>query len=102
MTAFLTGVLAIWRIGSLLTNPSDAGPYGMMHEIRRLVGMEYNEYSQLEGSNEFAKMLSCMWCNSVWFGWIYAYTFRKQWDVHWFFVGLALSTAVIVLDNSLE
>jgi hypothetical protein len=99
---FLVGVLSTWRIGSLLTDPQDAGPYGMMHEFRRLMGMEYNEFSELNGTNEFARMLACTWCNSVWLGWAYAFMFRKRWDVHWFFVGLAISAAVILLDNRLE
>lgn len=102
MTAFLILTFAIWRISSLLTNPGDADPYGLMHKFRDLVGMEYDEYSNLNGTNEFARMLACVWCNSVWLGWGAAFLFRGQWDVHWLIVGLALSAATILVNEYIQ
>lgn len=96
---FVILAFAIWRITSLLTNPGDAGPWGIMHKVRHFLGMEYDEWSSLTGNNEFTRMLSCTWCSSVWFGWIAAFLFRGHWDVHWLIVGLALSGAVILIDT---
>ncbi len=61
-------VLAIWRVTRLVGDPREAGPYNLLDKMRTKVGIVYNEFSVLEGENEFARGLVCVYCLSVWLG----------------------------------
>jgi len=57
-------VLATWRLSSLLSR--EDGPYNMLSRLRGKLGVVQNVNSEPYGTNEFARGLLCMWCNSVW------------------------------------
>lgn len=56
--------LATWRITSLFVE--EEGPYLLFVRLRKFIGVDYNEYSEVIAKNEFAKMFTCIWCLSIW------------------------------------
>ena len=61
--------LAVWRFASLLV--SEDGPFYLFGRLRNWVGVEYDAYSQPYGSNEVAKIFSCIACMTVWLSALY-------------------------------
>lgn len=64
-TMVIVGLIT-WRIASLLKD--EPGPFGILSKFRDVVGLRYDEHSELVAHNEFAAMLSCVWCSSLWIG----------------------------------
>lgn len=58
------GVLAVFRLTMLLT--TEGGPWGILERLRLWLGVRYDEYGERDGTNEFAKLLICPWCTSLW------------------------------------
>lgn len=58
--------LATWRLASLAA--SEDGPYRILARFRHWAGVRYDPQGGPFGNNEFAKMLACPYCNSVWIG----------------------------------
>ncbi len=63
---FLIIALGTWRLSSLLAD--EDGPFTIFGRLRHAVGVRYDERSQRYGTNELAKMVMCLWCNSIWLG----------------------------------
>jgi hypothetical protein len=57
---------AVWRIGDLFANDANAGPFDLLHKLRWLAGVSYDEFSGMYGANGLARGLICIRCNSVW------------------------------------
>ena len=93
---------ATYRLTSLFLAQSDAepGPYGILNEFRHFVGVRYNEHSNAYGLNEFAQMLTCVYCLSFWVGVAVAVAYVAIPDYTTIIcLPLALSTGVIVIKN---
>jgi hypothetical protein len=93
-------VLAIWRITRLLGDPGEAGPWHVMDRIRLKIGVEYDEYSELVGTNEFARGAICVKCLSIWLGALFALLYAIS-PIAAFFVSLpfALSAGAIIIEG---
>ncbi len=63
---FLIIALGIWRLSSLLAD--EDGPFAIFERLRHIIGVRYDERSRRYGTNELAKMVMCLWCNSIWLG----------------------------------
>jgi hypothetical protein len=63
---FLILALATWRISYMLVN--EDGPYAILANFRRLLGVRYDDYSQVYGISMPGKLLTCVYCTSVWVG----------------------------------
>ena len=61
-------LLAAYRLSDMLADPRQEGPYGILLGFRNLVGVYYDEYSDIQGRTGFARGLLCQYCNSVWIG----------------------------------
>lgn len=88
------GVLITWRITSMLVN--EDGPADIFARLRDWLGVRYGEVSQPYGTNGVANALCCVWCTSIWVGWVMALIFVRH-DA--FFVGLAYSAGTIIVDK---
>lgn len=100
ITHLLVLALATFRLASLFARES--GPFEMFYRFRHMVGVRYDQMSRPEGSNQFAKGLICVWCNSLWFGLLLSGLYL--WlgvVVVWASLPLALSAVTIMLDNRL-
>lgn len=72
-------------------------PFRIMAHIRQVVGVVPDVDMSLQ-PNEVAKLLSCVWCSSVWIGCIIALTASRPW-----YYGLAYSmVAVMVYERWIE
>lgn len=60
--------LAVWRLSSLLV--VEDGPFDIFAQVRSRVGVKYDEMSHPYGTNVLSKMLSCIWCVSIWISFI--------------------------------
>ena len=90
--------LAVWRISNLFVN--EDGPFMVFAEVRHLVGVRYNESSEVVGSNELAKLLTCVFCFSVWIGLIVAVAYYSYpIPTYWVCLPFALSALAISLDK---
>lgn len=93
--------LATWRMASLLA--SEDGPFECFGKLRHLLGVRYDQSSQPYGTNWLAKGVTCVWCNSVWFGffWVILYLFLAQYAV-WLAAPLALSAVAILIQGAAD
>lgn len=91
--------LATWRVSSLLA--SEDGPYRILARLRHMLGVRYDEHSLPYGTTELAKMVACIWCNSVWVGAVAALSYAL-WPavVPWLCLPLALSAAAVLLHRA--
>jgi hypothetical protein len=96
MTRLLIGILATWRISSLLVSDHETGPFDLFGRLRDAVGVNYTADSRRVGSNELARVFTCIWCMSVWVGWIVA---LAQSPKQWFVRGLAYSAGAIIMEK---
>lgn len=60
--------LATWRVSSLIVN--EEGPFDIFLRIRKLAGIVHDENGKplMIPERFFSKLLSCVWCSSVWVG----------------------------------
>lgn len=65
-------ILGVMCLSRFVVGPEYSGPFHIIDRLRRFVGMEYDEYSNLRGRNVLAQGLSCMVCAPVWIGVIVA------------------------------
>lgn len=58
--------LAVWRISSLIT--SEDGPFLAFRFLRSLTGIQHDDDGHvfMVPDTSIAKLLSCLWCASVW------------------------------------
>lgn len=64
MMNLLVGILATWRLSSLLFR--EGGPFEMFDRVREIAGVRHDEHGEAVADNQIGKMLSCFWCTSVW------------------------------------
>lgn len=90
--------LATWRISNLFVN--EDGPYMLFAELRRLAGVTYGPTSEPIAGNELAKLLTCVFCFSVWLGLavVVAHYFYPI-HTYWACLPFALSAGAIVIDR---
>lgn len=90
--------LAVWRISNLFVN--EDGPFVLFAELRRLVGVTHDFESEPIASNELAKLLTCVFCFSIWLGLAVAVAYYFY-PVHTYWVCLpfALSAGAIAVDR---
>lgn len=62
--------LATWRISHLLV--SEDAPYSLAARFRNYIGIRYDINSKRIATNELARLFMCVWCLSVWIGWLLA------------------------------
>lgn len=62
----LTGILATWRLTSLLYR--EDGPFDVFGKVRDLAGVRYDEMSKPFSDSQVGKALTCFWCTSIWAG----------------------------------
>ena len=66
LETFLIIVLVTYRL-TLLIN-KEAGPFDMFGKFRARIGIKFDQYSNPYATNQFAEMILCPYCLSVWIG----------------------------------
>lgn len=59
-----TGILATWRLASLLY--AEDGPADVFAKMRDMAGVRYDERSNRVADTIAGKALCCFWCTSMW------------------------------------
>lgn len=62
----LVAILTTYRLTLLVSK--EAGPFDMFGRFRSWVGVEFDQYSKPVATNQFAEMILCPFCLSVWIG----------------------------------
>jgi hypothetical protein len=71
--------------------------------LRQWAGVGYDDNGAPYGTNELAKALVCIWCNSVWVGAVLALAYYLIPDVlFWLALPLALSAGAVIFNNLIE
>lgn len=89
MLELLVAALAVWRLSSLFAR--ERGPGNLFGRIRILASR----------SDELIAGLTCMWCNSIWFGAMLSVLFSgtlMEWIEH----TLAVSAMSILFETIME
>lgn len=98
MLTFFLLTLAAWRVTSLLVN--EDGPADVFIRLRVKLGMRYDEYNLPVATTFLAHLLSCVWCASVWIGFLAAVLSETSRDFASFiFTALAISAGVILIER---
>lgn len=97
----LLGMLATWRLSSLLTRPSDSGPYEIFARVRDLTGIKYDEHGRC--IHHPANPLCCIWCTSIWIAFFVAILIRGDYNfVETCILWLALSAGALVTESVIK
>jgi hypothetical protein len=92
--------LAVGRLSRMLAYVDEGGPWNILHKLRHLIGVRYDEQSNPYGTNTFANGALCVVCNSVWFGVFVAVTYAIIPELAvLIFLPLALSDIAILLEK---
>lgn len=80
-------ILATWRISSMLTSDSEAGPFNTLDGIRHY-------------GRKLSDAFYCLWCMSIWIGLIItiAYLYQPNYTI-WIMLPFALSAGAIAMDK---
>jgi len=71
---FIILSLAAWRIANLIVDDSEDGPFDILPKIRYVLGIRYDSRNRMLSVDkprlykELGRMVSCMWCLSLWVG----------------------------------
>lgn len=65
---FLIYCFGAWRIARFLADDNEGGPWDVFHRFRNLVGVEYDQYSAMVGTNVISRLIICPYCSSFWIG----------------------------------
>lgn len=66
---FLLASLAVWRIGNMISDIDQAGPFGVLDWIRLKIGVKFDTYSvPFTERGSLADLMMCIYCNSLWIG----------------------------------
>ena len=71
---FIILSLAAWRIANLIVDDSEDGPFDILPKIRHILGIRYDSRNRMLSVDkprlykELGRMVSCMWCLSLWVG----------------------------------
>jgi len=87
--------LTTWRIASLLVN--EPAPFELLSRFRHAVGVRYGSAGQPLGTNELAKLFTCVWCMSIWVGSVVALAHYRDWG--FLVYGLAYSAVSIIIES---
>lgn len=61
--------LCVWRIGNMLADTDQSGPFELLDRLRALCGVRYSPESVAYAKHgSLGSMLLCVDCNSVWIG----------------------------------
>lgn len=90
-------VLATWRVSSLLAR--EEGPYDVLHKLRYYLGVRYNEYSEPHSDKMLGQLVLCIWCNSIWVGFLIAVASNPFSVYSYTIVPLALSAGAILVEE---
>lgn len=94
--------LAIWRMSSLVAR--EEGPGDFFLHMRRLNGVYYGQDGEVIARGQLAKLITCVWCQSVWWSAIASalYVYGMGLSVWWWMpLTLALSAIAIIADEKL-
>lgn len=87
--------LVVWRLSHLLVH--EPAPFDLLSRFRHIIGVRHNDIGQPLGTNELAKLFTCVWCLSMWIGWGVALAHYRSWD--FVVYGLAYSAVSCVLES---
>jgi len=98
MLKLITLSLATWRVSSLLA--SEAGPFDVFGRLRTLLGVRKGPDGAEYGTNELARMITCVWCCSLWVGagWVIGYWLIPD-VIVWLALPFALSAGVVIVEE---
>lgn len=97
---FILG-MGTWRLTSLIVN--EDGPFYIFERFRHFIGVRYTETNEPFGTNVIAEGLSCIWCASVWFGFLTLLFYVLNPLITLIvYTGLTLSTLAIVVEEVLD
>ena len=89
--------LACARLASLVA--AEDGPYRLLDRFRKWAGVRYDAQGVPFGNNEFAKMIACPYCNSVWIGVALTAVYFLWPAVVWLCLPFALSAVACFLSD---
>lgn len=92
--------LATWRLSSLLAD--EEGPFGIFVKIRFFLGVRTDPKTGTQFfMNSIAKGAVCVWCNSLWFGLLFALLLDNVSFAMYIVHVLSLSTIAIIVETML-
>ena len=83
--------VAVWRLSSLFA--VELGPFSVFEKIR--FSARNSKYKIVR---DFSPGIECVWCNSVWFGALFA-VFIATGLFEWIVFSLALSAVAIMINS---
>jgi len=92
--------LATWRMSHLLTY--EDGPWHLFERLRYLSGVRYDAESHEIATTHLAEGVLCTWCNSVWFGMLWAALYAMTPGAIYAALPLALSALSIAIQELCE
>lgn len=96
----LLALLATWRLSSLLTRPTDSGPYEIFARFRDFTGIKYDEKGYC--LHHPLNPLCCIWCTSMWVAIlpaIYLTISLNYNPIDFVILWLAMSTGAILIES---
>lgn len=98
---FLVMGLSTWRLSSFLVNEN--GPWDIFVKVREVLGIQHDEDGDIISwsgvGNFFGPLLECLWCTSVWVGFVVYASYFAWTPVFHLHLVLALSTVAILVNE---
>lgn len=99
----LLAILAVWRLSSLLTRPTDSGPFEIFARLRDATGIKYDERGHCV--HPAWNPLCCIWCASMWVALpvtIYFWAYKNYNFVESIILWFALSAGAIIMERVID
>lgn len=90
--------LATFRISSLAAG--EEGLFRLFDWLRSLIGVKRDDAGKTYGTNDFARGLTCLWCNSIWIGLLFTVSYAWQNEMTVLAsTPFALSSVVMIIER---
>lgn len=91
---------ASWRLSNLLVN--EAGPRNVFVKLRKITGIYYDEQSKRQSRTFVGDIFNCIWCMSVWVGFVMCVISQVGGVRKWFVNPLGIAGLIVFLDSKVK
>lgn len=95
----IIAILATWRLSAMLSY--ETGPLNAFTWVRELTGIAHDDFGEKVAvpNSFFAELLDCVWCISVWLGFVVTVVLYFYPVLVWVLLPFALSAGAILIER---
>ena len=95
LISFIIIALASDCLATFISSDGWSGPFNLLHKLRYVVGMRYNDVSELQATSVVAEALMCWVCGPIWISIVLIIPYFFWQEVLWLYAPFAVGGLVL-------